>query len=124
MKHYFGKVYPNVQYFSKVYSNRTTLEKVYSNKTAHTELALQLVQKYHLKFTHVQQNCCMNPQEFQSLICQEINKGQYNKRVRNCKLRCLQQKVTASDPECLVQCAQNVTQVNAEQTLRILSSVK
>jgi len=91
------------QYFSKVYSNRTTLEKVYSNETAHTELAaLQLVKKYHLKFKPVQQNCCMNAQEFQSLICQEINKGQYNKRVHNCKLRCLQQKVTASDPECLV----------------------
>jgi len=66
----------------------------------------------------------MNPQDFQSIICQEINKGQYNKGVHNCELQCLQQKVTASDPECLVHCAQNVTQVNAEQTLRILSSVK
>jgi hypothetical protein len=66
----------------------------------------------------------MNPQDFQSLICQEINKGQYNKRVHNCELCCLQQKVTASDPECLVHCTQNVTQVNSEQTLRILSSVQ
>jgi hypothetical protein len=105
MKQYSGKVYPNVPYTSKDYSNRTTLEKVYSNKTTHTELALQLVQKYHLKFKRVQQNCCMNPRDFQSLICQEINKGQYNKRVHNCELRCLQQKVTASDPECLVHCA-------------------
>lgn len=56
----------------------------------------------------------MNAQEFQRLICQEINKGQYNKWVHNYELRCLQQKVTASDPECLVHCAQNVTQVNAE----------
>jgi diphthamide biosynthesis methyltransferase len=123
-KQYFGKVYPSIPYFSKVYSNKTTFEKVYSNKTAHTELALQLVKKYHLKFKPVQQNRCMNPQEFQSLICQAINRGQYNKWVHNCELRCLQQKVTASDPECLVYCAQNVTQVNAEQTLRILSSVK
>jgi len=66
----------------------------------------------------------MNLQDFQSLNCQEINKGQYYKGVHNCELRCLQQKVTTSDPECLVHCAQNVTQVNAEQALRILSAVK
>lgn len=65
----------------------------------------------------------MNPQDFQSLICQEINKGQYNKGVHNCELSCLQQKVTASDPECLVHCTEH-NRSDAEQALRILSSVK